>query len=259
MKKFYEFILAVISVTCMGIAPYVSADNLLNDTNGDGVVRILAFGDSLTYGIGDGGLGVELGKRGYPSRLSSLVGVPVENIGVPGEEFSTAGVTRWVSAISNSNADLVILIEGANDAYNSVSTQTVSNAFQRAVNAAAVLGKKVILATLPTPTGDHIAQSLATNHYSNELHVLSGVNELPLIDLKKAWETTCSNAGACELYNLPEGLHPNANGYKVIAQTIAASLVGVDLFQPGGASELESALGLPAGTVIVKPGVTSTN
>ncbi len=233
------------------------AQNLLVDSNGDGTIRVLAFGDSLTFGVGDGGLGTELGKRGYPGRLSKLLGVPVDNVGVAGEEFSSDGVDRWVGTIAASNADVVILIEGANDAFNGISGLTVRNAFQRAANVGAVLGKKVVLATLPTPCCEHGGQITETSLYSSELSVLSGINELPLIDLKRAWETTCDNLGECQLYNLPEGLHPNATGYNVIAQTIAAKLVGVDIFSPGGASELESALGLPVGTVVVKPDTAS--
>ncbi len=239
------------------LATAAQAQNLLVDKNGDGAVKVLAFGDSLTFGIGDGGLDVELGKRGYPERVSSLVGVPVENAGVPGEEFSSDGVNRWVDTIAASSADIIILFEGANDAYNAVAAQTMRDAFQRAVNAGTILGKEIVLVTLPQPCCEHGGQISDSNTYSAELAVLSNVNEISLVDVKRAWETTCDNLGECDLYNLPEGLHPNAKGYKVIAQTIAARLVGVDIFAPGGAAELESVLGLTSGTVIVKPDTSS--
>lgn len=259
MKLVRSLYLLVISIGCACLmhAHAAQAQNLLVDKNGDGAVKILAFGDSLTFGIGDGGLDVELGKRGYPERVSSLVGVPVDNAGVPGEEFSSDGVNRWVNQITTSSADIIILFEGANDAYNAVAARTMRDAFQRAVNAGTIVGKEVMLVTLPQPCCEHGGQISDSNTYSADLAVLSNVNEVPLIDIKRAWETTCDNIGECNLYNLPEGLHPNAKGYTVIAQTIAAKLVGVDIFSPGGAAELESALGLPQGTVIVKPDTSS--
>ena len=57
----------------------------------------------------------------------------------------------------------------------------------------------------------------------------------------------------CEFFNIPEGLHPNALGYTAIAQAIAARLLEIDIFNEGGARELESRLGLAEGTIIVKP------
>ena len=235
-----------------------AADSALVDTNGDGVVKILAFGDSITYGIGDGGLGTVLGPRGYPKRLANLTGVLVTNDGVPGEVLTTNGVDRFVSSVRSAKPDVVVLMEGANDAYNHVDYATFNDAEQRLINAASVLGVKIFIVTLPTPCCDHFAESLATSRYSDLTRVLSGVNEIQYIDLEKAWASTCVNKSACELYNLPEGLHPTAKGYDVIAQTIAAGLLGIDILSAGGAAELEAKLGLTAGTVIVKPVVTPT-
>ena len=55
------------------------------------------------------------------------------------------------------------------------------------------------------------------------------------------------------MYNLPDGIHPNTRGYDAIAQTVLATLYGIDIFAAQGAADLEAALGLAAGTVIVRP------
>jgi len=55
--------------------------------NNDGKILLMAFGDSITAGVGDGP-GAENFPRppaGYPLRLQSLLGLPVVNDGDPGE------------------------------------------------------------------------------------------------------------------------------------------------------------------------------
>ena len=42
-------------------------------------------------------------------------------------------------------------------------------------------------------------------------------------------------------------------GYDLIAQVVAARLLDIDPFTPGGVSELESALGLEEGSAFIKP------
>ena len=39
----------------------------------------------------------------------------------------------------------------------------------------------------------------------------------------------------------------------MIAQVLLAKLAGIDIFSPQGATDLEKAYALPAGSVIVKP------
>ncbi len=69
---------------------------------------ILAFGDSLTAGVG-------VSKEfSYPAVLSELTGLNVINSGLPGET-TIEGVKRLESELDRSNPNLVILIEGGND------------------------------------------------------------------------------------------------------------------------------------------------
>lgn len=228
--------------------------NLLVDKNGDGTISVLAFGDSLTFGVGDPAASIETGTvAGYPNRLETLVGVPVNNDGHPGEEIVSDGAARLIDAMQSLNVDVVLLLEGTNDAYQQVASVSVRDAYQRVINVAKILGKEIVLMTLPTPCCEHGALAASTIRYSNEATSLSSVNQISVVDLKKAWETTCIDKGQCELYNLPEGLHPNPTGYDVMAQTVAATLLGIDIFKKDGASKLEQALGLAAGTVLVKP------
>ena len=80
----------------------------------DGV--ILAFGDSLTAGVG--------AKSGsaYPDALQALTGRRVVNAGVSGET-TAGGVARLPSVLEAVGPDLVMLMEGGNDILRSKSSQ----------------------------------------------------------------------------------------------------------------------------------------
>ena len=69
---------------------------------------ILAFGDSLTYGVGT------TESNSYPSVLAALSGLSVVNSGVSGET-SDLGLKRFPKELDRVAPDLVILIEGGND------------------------------------------------------------------------------------------------------------------------------------------------
>ena len=233
-------------------------ENILIDQNGDGAISIVAFGDSITYGVGDSAdiENDEPDFGGYPARLASLVGVSVANFGDPGEELTDGGSRRFSSVIQSSNADIAVILEGSNDAFNTVEPGTYRRALQRSINVARATGKKVVLVTLPDPCCEHGQLIPFTTNYSGIVVELAEINAVPYADARLAWKTTCVSP-ACELYRLPEGLHPNPTGYDVLAQTVAAALVGVDVFEEGGAQNLEGALGLAEGTVLVKPVVVA--
>lgn len=245
-----------------GSAELMAQDIPLRDVNGDGLVSVLGFGDSLTYGVGDGeapGAFIEVpprtdGRSGYPARIESYVGVSVENRGVPGEELAEGGIARFPLAARNSSADVVVVFEGTNDTIKRLDSGEYARLLQKIVNVAKVIGKSPVLATLPQPCCDHQGREPFTASYSRVARDVAAINSIPIADLDRAWRTTCEDFGECELFNLPEGLHPNSLGYDVMAQTILATLYGVDVFALDGAVQLETATGLLPGTVIVKPG-----
>ncbi|MEL7450816.1 MAG: arylesterase [Pseudomonadota bacterium] len=82
------------------------SDARLDPLPGDGV--ILAFGDSLTAGVG-------VSERdSYPSVLQELTGRRVVNAGISGE-VTAEGLRRLPAVLASETPDLLILLEGGND------------------------------------------------------------------------------------------------------------------------------------------------
>ena len=264
-KKLVVLFAAASYVLGMALNARAQQQDLLT-ANGTGTVEVLAFGDSITYGVGDGeepGAFVEEspltdGTGGYPARLQTLGGFPVINDGVPGEQLVFQGVDRVPSAVQSSTANIVILYEGNNDAFNNVSDSVYGVELQRAINVVKALGKTPVLVTLYPTCCNHAPEGQNIPGLDQQILDLSSVNSLSLVDLYHAWQTTCDTIPDCYLINMPEGLHPNSVGYDVIAQMMLATLSGIDLFASDGAANLEAAFNLPTGTVIVKPDATPT-
>lgn len=239
--------------------------DILADHNGDEIITYVGFGDSITYGVGDGtapGAYIETapstdGLGGYVPRLSGLLGIATVNSGFPGEELVAAGVYRFPAVMHGLSPDIIGIFEGSNDAVKRVGRDQISRTLQKMVNVTVALQLQPVVFSLPPPCCNRQSLRPFTNSYSQAVREIALYNQIPLVDLERVWQTTCVNQNQCELYNVPEGLHPNSLGYEAIAQATAAALLQIDIFSESGAQDLESALGLLPGTVVVKPDLTA--
>lgn len=208
--------------------------NLLGDVTGDGSVTVLAFGDSITYGVGDGGNPGDYVEtiddagepRGYPKRLSATVSAGIENGGSPGERFLYDGFGRLMSFIIGGDVDTVIFMEGANDAVHRVEGREYRIALQRALNVARAEGKNVLLNTLPPPVALRSSLAPYTTLYSSIVKDLAVLNAVPVADVEQKFRESCPDLDSCQFYNLPEGLHPNSAGYDAISKVVSEALGG---------------------------------
>jgi lysophospholipase L1-like esterase len=217
-----SFFVTTVLWTCLAEAQPAG----LQDRNGDGIVHILAFGDSITYGVGDGyepGESVvdidfsgEIG--GYPARISLATGVSVSNAGVPGERMLFTGVYRFPQLIANSDVDTVLFMEGANDAIHRILGNDYRVTLQKIMNVARAEGKYLIVGTLPAPVAFNQYLSLYTSLYSSIMRELAVINSISVADIEQRYAQSCPVPDICELYNIPEGLHPNTLGYDVMAE-----------------------------------------
>jgi len=87
---------------------------------------ILAFGDSLTQGVG-----VKV-DQSYPTILAELTNLQVINSGISGE-VTTDGLVRLQKVLETQQPDLIILLEGGNDILRNHSPSQVKNNLARMI------------------------------------------------------------------------------------------------------------------------------
>ena len=225
--------------------------NLLSDQNGDGQLNLLAFGDSITGGVGDS---TTTGLRGYPLRLQNTLHVPVVASAENGEDLAYHGLNRLQDVLKTSKADIVLLDEGNSDAYDNITAAQFRNALKAAIDDVKNAGKlPVLLNQYPNCCDFGAGHEDDLNEVNLLIAQAAEENSIPLVDLDRAWKTSCDKLPNCNLVHLPEGVHPTARGYDVIFQAVLATLSGIDIFAKDGAAQLATAYDLPLASIIVKP------
>lgn len=164
--------------------------------------RILAFGDSLTYGTGASP------DESYPSRLAVLTGREVVNAGVPGE-VSEQGLARLPDALDEHRPRLVILCLGGNDMLRRVAPDRIAANLRAMVRMARDRGAAVVLLAVPKPAL-FAGTAAFYEEVADELDVPLEADVLRKVLFDNALKS--------------DPIHPNAEGYDRIAQALAALL-----------------------------------
>lgn len=226
----------------------LSAQIELTDRNGDGIITAVAIGDSLTSGVGDGvpsGVFIEEAPNnsdqiGYPGRLSQLLGINVVNAGKAGEFFTQGVEFRFNGILQSTNPDVIFLLEGSNDTGVRFPTDSYRATLQKLINIADILNITLIPITIPPICCNRAGREPFLEAYNTEIRNISAINNLDFVDLDIAFKTSCPVIEVCPFLNLPEGLHPNSEGYDFIARTIAEVVLGEPLSIPEEPEEMES-------------------
>jgi acyl-CoA thioesterase-1 len=124
--------------------------------------RILAFGDSLTLGVG-------VSKaNSYPAVLSGLSGLEVINSGVSGET-TDRGLTRLRRELERFEPGLLILMEGGNDILQNKSLDVTKSNLAAMITLATEKGIPVVLVGIPEKklfsSAAPLYEELATENY----------------------------------------------------------------------------------------------
>lgn len=163
---------------------------------------VLAFGDSLTYGTGASE------AESYPAQLEQLIGRSVVRAGVPGE-VSAQALRRLPGALDEYRPQLLVLCIGGNDflrnlgnAQAAANVQTmVSMARQRGIDVLLIGTPERVLTVSPPGFYAEIAEQ-ARIPYENSV-----IGEILRNSEFKS-----------------DTIHPNARGYRLIAERVAALL-----------------------------------
>lgn len=169
--------------------------------------KILFFGDSLTAGMG---LSIE---EAFPAIIKGKIdslGLPytVINAGISGE--TTAGGKNRIDWVLNQAVDIFVLELGANDGLRGVPLTETRTNLQVIID---VVKKKnpdtkIILVGMQIPPNLGIEY---TREFSNIFPELASKNKLPLIPF------LLENVAGNPNLNQNDGIHPTAEGHKILA------------------------------------------
>jgi lysophospholipase L1-like esterase len=163
---------------------------------------IVAFGDSLTYGTGASD------SESYPAVLERLIGRKVVRAGVPGE-VTAQGLARLPGVIEETRPVLVIVCLGGNDMLRKVDDMQIRSNLRQILNVLRERGISVVLVGVPRPA----LLTSAAAFYGE----LAKEYNIP-------YEGKVLNDVMHQLDLKADLIHPNAKGYRRIAEAIAALL-----------------------------------
>lgn len=199
MKAIIGIFLCVLSsvALCAGCGAYPKKIDYLPS---DAV--ILAFGDSITYGDG------ALPEESYPSELARLTGYEVIKSGVSGEITGDA-LKRLPQLLEEHRPQLVILCHGGNDMIRHIPSKEIKANLELMIDEIKSSGSEVILVGVPRPgffikTASLYKEIAKSKRIPFERKILAEVLSSSLLK--------------------SDHIHPNANGYKRIAETLARLL-----------------------------------
>jgi acyl-CoA thioesterase-1 len=180
----------------------------MNASHGYAEPVILAFGDSLTAGFGVDS------KESYPARLQRLLSekgyhYKVVNAGVSGD--TTAGGAARINWVLQHDPEIVIIELGANDGLRGLSISEMRKNLGRIIEACQKKGAKVLLA------GMEITPNLGAEYskdFRESFNLLAKQYKVTLIPF------FLENVAARPEFTQPDGVHPLANGYAIVTQTV---------------------------------------
>lgn len=161
---------------------------------------IVAIGDSI-------GTGFNIATP-WPTRLNSILNIPVDNNSVSGEQTGY-GLSIINGLLDSKKPTHVVILLGTNDAIRGSVPTAISN-LQSMVNTARNKNVIPVIVTLPP-----ITRSSSEN--SRAAQISSGIRKLQNAVVADA-------RAALNNSHIGDGVHPNNEGQRIIAETIAQKI-----------------------------------
>jgi len=175
---------------------------------------VLFFGTSLTAGLG---LDPE---QAFPSLIEKRArdeGMPIKaiNAGLSGE--TSAGAVRRIDWVLRTPADLVVIEVGANDALRGLSPDAARANLERVVSAvrAKQPRAKVALIQMEAPPNYGVVYTRSFRSIYSDVARKENIPLLPFL---------LNGVAGISRLNQPDGLHPNLNGERIVADNLWKAL-----------------------------------
>ena len=175
---------------------------------------VLFFGTSLTAGLG---LDPE---QAFPSLIEKKArdeGMPIKaiNAGLSGE--TSAGAVRRIDWVLRTPADLVVIEVGANDALRGLSPDAARANLERLVSAvrAKQPRAKLALIQMEAPPNYGVAYTRSFRSIYSDVARKENIPLLPFL---------LNGVAGISRLNQPDGLHPNLNGERIVADNLWKAL-----------------------------------
>ncbi len=197
-------------VSCGESADFSDADSASLDTSPGERPVILCMGDSLTAGY-------RLDPSdAYPALIQTRIEergweFEVINAGVSGE--TTAAGLRRLSWLLKNPVAVMILELGANDGLRGVPVETVKANLQQIIDEARDRDPdmRIILAGMQAPPNMGLAYCAAFRDLFDELEDENDLERIPFF---------LEGVAAVRSLNLSDGIHPNEDGHRKVADTV---------------------------------------
>lgn len=163
---------------------------------------ILAFGDSLTHGNG------AKENESYPAVLQELTGRKVINAGISGEE-SEPGLNRLPGILEKHKPQLLVLCHGGNDLLRKKDINKMESNIRNMIQLAKDKNIPVVMLGVPKP-GLFLSSFEVYKKIADSMEVIFIEDLIPDVLRDNGLKS--------------DTVHPNKDGYRVIAETINSVL-----------------------------------
>ena len=178
------------------------------------VPTVVFFGTSLTAGPG---LEPEQAYPALVEKLAAKAGTPIKavNAGLSGE--TTAGAVRRIDWVLKNPADLVVIETGANDALRGLSPDSAESNIERVVASVKEKqpGARIALIQMAAPPNFGSPYVRRFHAIYSEIARREKVILLPFL---------LNNVAGISRYNQGDGVHPNVEGAKIVADNVWKSI-----------------------------------
>jgi acyl-CoA thioesterase-1 len=173
-------------------------------------LRVLFLGDSLTAGYG------LTEKEAYPALIEKMasdssIALETRNAGVSGD--TSAGALRRLNWLMKEKYDVVFIAIGANDGLRGLSLEALEKNLRQIVNQVrlALPQSKIILAGIKLPLNFGAQYTSKFEDIFGQVAESEKISFLPFL---------LEGVAGDPALNLPDRLHPNAEGHKKMAAHI---------------------------------------